>query len=173
MATPLLRTAVAADAAALCDIYNHYVRTDTCTYTETLDDPAARAAWLAGHGPRHPVVVLEHQGEVVAWGALSAFRERSGYRHTVEDSIYCREDWRGRGLGRRLLDHLVAEAKALGHHAIIAAISADQPRSLALHARAGFTEVARLREVGTKFGRWLDVVYLELLLNTAPPPAPR
>ena len=117
-----------------------------------------------------PVLVLEHGAEVVAWGSLSPFRPRVGYRHTVEDSVYCRDDWRGHGLGQRLLAELVARGRAIGHHCIIAGISADQPRSIALHRRAGFVEVARMPEVGCKFGRWLELVYLQLRLNDDPRP---
>ena len=112
----------------------------------------------------HPVLVAEQGGEVVGWGSLSTFNPRRGYARTVEDSIYLRDDWRGRGLGRALLSTLIERARALGHHTIIAGASADQDASIALHAAHGFVEVARLREVGRKFDRWLDVVYLQKML---------
>jgi phosphinothricin acetyltransferase len=83
---------------------------------------------------------------------------------TVEDSVYLDHRWRGRGLGTALLRHLVETAVACGHHTIIAAISAEQAPSVALHARAGFVAAGRLNQVGHKFGQWLDVVYMQLVL---------
>jgi phosphinothricin acetyltransferase len=160
-----LRPATAADCPAISAIYNHYVVHDTCTYDEEPETLAARQEWFAKHGPEHPVLVAEAGGEVVGWGSLSAFRARAAYRHTVENSVYLRHDWHRRGVGALLLAELIRQARALGHHAIIAGISAEQAPSLAIHARHGFVEVARLREVGWKFGRWLDVVYMELLLR--------
>jgi phosphinothricin acetyltransferase len=164
-AAATLRAARPADAAAISAIYNHYVVHDTCTYDEEPETLATRQEWLAKHGPEHPVLVAEAGGEIVGWGSLSAFRARPAYRHTVENSVYLRHDWHRRGVGALLLTELIARARALGHHAIIAGISAEQAPSLAIHAKHGFVEVARLREVGHKFGRWLDVVYLELLLD--------
>ncbi|UJR81623.1 GNAT family N-acetyltransferase [Sandaracinus amylolyticus] len=162
--TRTIRDATPADAAAISRIYNFYVRTSTCTYAleeETLDE---RRAWLDAHGPMHPVLVVEEEGEVVAWGSLSTYNPRRGYARTVEDSIYVRDDQRGKGIGRALLSTLIERARALGHHTIIAGASADQDASIALHAAHGFVEVARLREVGRKYDRWLDVVYLQKML---------
>jgi phosphinothricin acetyltransferase len=164
-AAATLRPARRDDCAAISTIYNHYVVNDTCTYDEQPETLAARQEWFDHHGPLHPVLVAEAGGEVVAWGSLSAFRTRASYRHTVENSVYLRHDWHRRGIGTLLLRELIVQARKLGHHAIIAGISADQPASIAIHAKHGFVEVARLRQVGRKFGRWLDVVYMELLLG--------
>ena len=165
---PRIRDAAPADLAAINAIYNHYVARSTCTYDRDPrgDDDAAR--WLAAHeGPATPhpaTVAVDDAGAVIGWGALSAFRPRWGYRHTVEDTVYVRDDHHGRGVGGALLADLVARARALGHHAIIAAISADQAPSMRLHERAGFTRVALLPQVGHKFDRWLDLAMLQLLL---------
>jgi L-amino acid N-acyltransferase len=163
-----IRLATPSDLPTINAIYNHYVLHSTCTYQTEPETPDARAAWFASHGPAHPVTVAEIDGEVVGWGSLSAFHRRAAYARTVENSLYVRHDRHRRGIGRALLDDLVRRATDLGHHTIIAGISADQAPSIVLHDRAGFVEVARLKEVGHKFGRWLDVVYLQLMLDPKP-----
>ena len=160
--SPTIRLARAEDLEAINAIYNHYVQHTTCTYQETPETIEGRREWFARHGVEHPVVVAEADGQVVGWGALSACHARSAYRYTVEDSVYVAPGFHRRGIGTAMLRALVERARALGYHAIIAAIDRDQAASIALHARFGFEEVGRLREVGFKFGRWLDVVYMEL-----------
>jgi phosphinothricin acetyltransferase len=162
----VIRLAVAADLQAINDIYNHYVEHSTCTYQEQPETFAAREAWLLKHGPEHPATVaVDADGTVIGWGSLSAFHARSAYRFTVENSVYLRHDMRGRGIGALLLADLIERARTIGHHTIIAGIDAAQPASIALHKRFGFEQVAHLREVGFKYGQWLDVIYMELLLS--------
>lgn len=158
------RLATAEDLPAINAIYNHYVLTSTCTYQTDPETAEERARWFSDRDEAHPVTVLEAGGEIVAWGALTRFRRRSAYRYTVEDSTYVRHDCRGRGLGSLLLGDLVRRARELGHHSMIAGISADQAPSIRLHEKFGFARVALLREVGWKFDRWLDVVYMQLVL---------
>jgi phosphinothricin acetyltransferase len=147
------------------DIYNHYVRHSTCTYQEDPEPMASRLEWFARHGAAHPVTVVEAGGQIVGWGALSAYHARSAYRFTVENSVYVAPGFHRRGIGSAILGDLVGRAHTLGHHAIIASIDADQAASIGLHARFGFVEVGHLQEVGFKFGRWLGVVYMELRLG--------
>jgi L-amino acid N-acyltransferase len=164
MDRPTIRDATGKDLAAINTIYNYYVENSTCTYQTEPDTLEERAEWFAAHGAKHPVIVAEWDGEVVGWGSLSPFRGRCAYRFTVENSIYIRGDMHRRGIGRALLTELMERAAALGHHTIIAAISAEQAPSVALHERAGFVKVAHLREVGFKAEQWLDVVYMQLML---------
>jgi L-amino acid N-acyltransferase len=159
-----IRPATVDDCSAINDIYNHYVLTDTCTYQTEPDTLAERQAWFARHGGAHSVLVAEQGEEVVAWGALSAFHPRAGYRFSVEDSIYVRSDCLRRGLGRALLSELLRLARVHGHHTVIALISADKAGSVALHEQFGFTRAAHLREAGYKFDTWLDVAFLQLML---------
>jgi L-amino acid N-acyltransferase YncA len=159
-----IRPATAVDCPAINDIYNHYVLTDTCTYQIEPDTLAERQAWFAHHGGVHPVLVAEQGGEIVAWGALSAFHPRAGYRFSVEDSIYVRSDCTRRGLGRALLSELLRLAREHGHHTVIALISADKAGSVALHEQFEFKPAALLSEVGYKFDTWLDVAFLQLML---------
>jgi phosphinothricin acetyltransferase len=164
MSHPTIRLAAASDLRAINDIYNHYVARSTCTYQTEPETMGDRAKWFAAHGPAHPITVTERDGEIVGWASLSPFHRRAAYRHSVENSIYVRHDLHKQGLGSALLKDLIDRARTAGHHTIIALIDASQPGSIALHDRFGFTNVAHLKEVGHKFDRWLDVVYMQLML---------
>lgn len=159
-----IRLATAADLGSINDIYNYYVLRGNCTWQVEPETAEDRAAWFAGHDAAHPVTVAEIAGRIVGWGSLSQFRSRAAYRNTVENSVYVRDDMQRKGVGRAIVADLIARARAIGHHTIIASISADQAPSIALHRSFGFVEVARMKEVGNKTGTWLDLVYLQLML---------
>lgn len=159
-----LRAATVADLRAIRDIYNHYVAHSTCTYQIEPDTDEKRRDWFANHGAAHPVTVAEMDGAVVAWASLSPWNPREGYARTVEASIYVRHDLLRRGIGSALLADLIERARALGYHAILGGVCATQAASIALQERFGFRQVGYLREVGFKFGRWLDVAIMELVL---------
>jgi len=161
---PTIRLATRSDLAAINDIYNHYVHHSTCTYQEEPATMPEREAWFDAHDREHPVTVLELNGQITGWGSLSRFHARSAYRRTVENSVYVRHDLHGQGIGSALLDDLLRRAAELKLHTIIAGIDTEQSPSIALHRKFGFLEVARLKEVGFKFGRWLDVVYMQKML---------
>ena len=108
--------------------------------------------------------MAEIDGVVAGYASLSAYRERAGYRTTVEDSVYVHADHRGAGVGRALLDEIVDVARERGFHSVIARIVADHAASIRLHAAVGFQHVGVEREVGRKFGRWLDVAVMQILL---------
>jgi L-amino acid N-acyltransferase YncA len=159
-----IRLATEADLVAINDIYNHYVHHSTCTYQEEPEPIEGRRAWFLKHGENHPITVAELDGRVVGWGSLSAYHPRSAYRFTVENSVYVHPQFHRRGIGAAILQDLIHRARALGHQAIIAGIDAEQTPSIAIHAKFGFQHVGHLKRVGFKFGRWLDVIYMELLL---------
>lgn len=162
-----IRPATEADLFAINDIYNHYVLHSTCTYQEepeTLDD---RRLWFRRHGEKHPVIVAEMAGHVVGWGSLSAYHPRSAYRHTVENSVYVHHQHHRKGIGSLLLQELIFKARGLDHRVIIAGIDAEQTASVALHTKLRFEKVGHFQQVGFKFGRWLDVIYMELKLDAA------
>ncbi len=159
-----IRPAVAADCAAINGIYNYYVLHSTTTYQTEPETLEGRLAWLAARGGPHPVTVAEVDGVIVGWGALSRFHPRAAYARTVENAVYVAHDRLGQGIGRAILADLLARAKQLGHHTVIALISAEQAGSLALHAKLGFERVGLLREAGFKMGRWLDVVYMQRMV---------
>jgi phosphinothricin acetyltransferase len=159
-----IRCATTEDLPAINDIYNYFVLNSTCTYQEEPEPLHERHAWFTAHGPAHPITVALLAGEVVGWGSLSTYHKRAAYRNTVENSVYVAHAHHGRGIGRALLQDLIDRAREIGHHTIIAAIDGEQPRSITLHAKMGFKEVGLMRELGFKFGRWLDVHYLQLML---------
>src|SRR5262249_53005328 len=141
-----------------------YVRTSTCTYQVDEDTLADRQTWLAAHDEAHPVTVAIDDGRLVGWGALSWFRQRFGYRFTVEDTVYVRPDMHRRGIGRALVVAPAARARALGHKTVIAGISAEQEGSIRLHERLGFRPAGVLQAAGFKFETWLDLAFLQLVL---------
>ncbi len=165
MGLATVRLATAEDLPVINDIYNYYVPRSTCTYQlepETIED---RVAWFQAHDPqRYPVTVAEQGGEVVGWGALSKFRERAAYAPTVEGSVYIRHDRHRQGLGRLILLDLIERARSAGFHSLIGGVDAEQSASIALQESLGFQRVAHLKQVGYKFDRWLDVIYLQLML---------
>ena len=162
----LIRLASVEDLAAVNEIYNYYVLNSTCTYQEAPSSTGERRRWFDAHDARHPIVVAECGDEIVGFGALSPFRERSAFGFTVEDAVYVRHDRTGRGIGGEILTDLIQRARAIGLHAIIAVIDAEQAGSIGLHEGHGFVRCGELRGVGFKFGRWLNCVYLEYLLDS-------
>jgi L-amino acid N-acyltransferase len=160
----LLRPAVESDLNAINDIYNHYVLHSTCTYQEEPELISERQQWFSNHGQEYPIIVAELNGTVAGWGSLSPYHRRSAYRNTVENSVYVHHDWHSHGIGSLLLQELINRALFLGYHAIIAGIDSDQEHSVGLHAKFNFRIVGRMNQVGCKFDRWLDVIYMELLL---------
>src|SRR5262249_45879153 len=114
-----VRDATTADAAAVCRIYNQGIQDRIATLETEERTPEERAGWLAGRGPRHPVLVSVADGEVVGWASLNVFTPRRAYDHVADISIYVERGWRGRGVGRRLLDALVARAGAIGYHKVV------------------------------------------------------
>lgn len=161
-----IRPASIDDVPTITDIYNEAVLRTTATYDIDPQTVDARVCWFNEHQESGlPVFVAESNGIVVGWSSLSSFRGKDGYRFTVENSIYITEDYRGRGLGKRLLAGLIDSGRELGLHGIIAGIDAETEASIRLHASFGFEKVAYLKQVGFKFGRWLDVVFMQLILD--------
>lgn len=161
-----VRPAVPADLPGLLEIYNEAVLNTTATYDYEPRTLEHRAEWFAERQREgYPVLVaVDEAGRVLGWSALNPFHLRVGYRFTAENSVYVAPDQRGRGLGGQLLGPLLEAGRARGLHAVIAAIDATNEPSLRLHARFGFVKVGHFKETGFKFGRWLDVVYMERLL---------
>lgn len=159
----LIRDAVEADLPAIRDIYNHAVEHTTAIWNEVLIDVDNRRAWLELRRAKgFPVLVAEKDGKVAGYASYGDWRAFDGYRHTVEHSVYVDKDCRGGGIGKKLMLELIARAKAGGMHVMIAAIEAENKASIALHERLGFRLVGIHREVGIKFGRWLDLAAMEL-----------
>ncbi|MEU2623732.1 N-acetyltransferase family protein [Streptomyces sp. NPDC007157] len=163
--TVRIRPARSADAEAVRAIRDHAVEHSTALWTETTQTPAEGAAWLAVHLARGSAFVAEVAGEVAGFAVYGPWRELDGYRHTVEDSVYVREDRHGLGIGSALLGALIAAAREAGHHVMIAGIEAENAASVRLHQRFGFEHAGTVREVGVKFGRRLDLTLMRLPLD--------
>jgi phosphinothricin acetyltransferase len=163
----IIRDAEDRDLDAILEIHNHEILTGTANWSGVAVDRADREAWLADHIARgFPVTVaIDGDGRVLGYGAYGSFRERSGYRFTVENSVYVRGDAQGRGVGRALLIDLIARARAADLHLMVALIEARNSASIALHSGLGFVSAGRLREVGFKFGDWLDLEFMQLALD--------
>lgn len=159
-----IRLATRADAGDINSIQNHYVVHSTATFLTEPLTLEQRLAWLEGRSQAHPVVVAQADDSVVGWGSLEVFRGRPAYRHTAEFSIYVRDEWHRRGIGRAILADLLTRARALGHHALVGGCCSESTAIIALLEASGFSRVAHFREVGRKFDRWLDVVFLQRLL---------
>lgn len=167
-----LRLARRDDVPAILAIYNDAVLHTTATYDYEPRTLEQRLAWFDDHVRDDlPIIVAtDAAGGVVGWSSLSRYHHKPGYRFTVENSIYVAGGHQGRGLGARLLAPLIDAARRRELRAIIAVIDSGNEASLRLHARFGFEQVGHFREIGFKFGRWLDVVYLELLVGLPQPP---
>jgi L-amino acid N-acyltransferase YncA len=161
----LVRPATTSDAAAILSLLNVFITTTTIEWTDTPHNADALERWLDEH---ETVLVADKDGDVVGVAAYGWFRDavqRPGYRYTVENTIHVREDHWGRGVGRDLMHALIGEARRGGKHTMVAAIDGANEGSITFHERLGFVEVARMPEVGAKFGRWLDLVLLQLRLD--------
>ena len=166
----LIRDATEADVPAITDIYNAWIPTHTITWTEMPTTIGERAAWLERQRDEGmPVLVADDNGEVVGFTAYEHFRGEGkwpGYRGTAELSIHVRESHWGRRAGRALVETLIGRAQAAGIHVLVAAIDAENEASLRFHGRLGFIEVGRMPQVGQKFGRWLDLVLMQRIVDT-------
>jgi len=160
-----VRLAQLEDAEAIRRIYNAEVTGSTVTFDLVPRSQAEQREWLEARSGAHAVLVATDDDEVVAFAALSPYRDRPAYATTVEDSIYLAESHRGRGIGRALLAELVALARQHGFHTIMARIVGGHEASIALHESLGFRLVGVERQVGRKFGRWLDVALMQHLLD--------
>jgi L-amino acid N-acyltransferase len=170
MAAPALRLATEADLSAINDIYNYYVLRSTCTYQLEPETLEARRAWFRAHLPeKYAITVAELDGQIAGWGSLSKFRDRAAYDPTVEASVYIHHELHRRGLGRLILVDLIERARAAGFHSLIGGASAEQTASIKLQESLGFTHIAHFKQVGYKFGQWLDVVFLQLMLQDGAP----
>jgi phosphinothricin acetyltransferase len=157
-----IRPARESDAQAVCDIYAWHVTNGTATFDTTAPDAGGWAEKIADFAVRgFPFLVAEREGDVVAYAYAARFRDRAAYAHTCEDSIYVAHDARGGGIGTVLLTALIDAARAAGFQQMIAVIGGGEPASVALHGKCGFVHAGRMRNVGYKFGRLLDTVYMQ------------
>ena len=171
--TYLLRDAVPADLPGIREIYNDAVLNTTAIWNEQAVDLGNRQAWFeARQAQGYPILVaVDAADQVLGYASFGDWRPFEGFRHTVEHSVYIRSDQRGNGLGPKLMHALIERARGCNKHVMVAAIESGNAASIRLHQRLGFTLNGQMPQVGVKFGRWLDLTFMQLILNPdAPPP---
>jgi phosphinothricin acetyltransferase len=165
-----VRDAMEEDIPAMLEIYNDIIANTTAVWHYEPHTYAMRKEWFDQRKQQgFPIFVAAEDGKILGFSSIGSFRPWPGYKHTVENSIYVAADSRGKGVANLLMPPLIDAAKQLNLHAIVAGIEAENKASIALHEQFGFTEVAHFKEVGWKFGRWMDLKFLELIV---PPPLP-
>lgn len=163
-----IRRATSADAETICRIYNQGIEDRVATLETVLRTPDERRQWMESRGSRHPVLVAERDGGVVAWASLNPFNPRPAYDHVADLSIYVERPWRGKGVGRALLARVIETARELGFHKIVLAALASNRAGEALYTKLGFRRVGVYREQGLLDGRWTDVLLMDRLLDERP-----
>lgn len=166
-----IRDAHDADAPGIAHIYNDAVRNTTAIWNEVIVDADNRLAWMRERCRLgYPVLVaVDAHERVIGYASFGDWRAFDGYRHTVEHSVYVDQSARRAGVGRALLAALIVRARSLGKHVMVGAIEAGNEASIALHLKLGFERSGHMKEVGTKFGRWLDLAFLQLRLDDLAP----
>lgn len=160
----LVRRALIADSEPIRRIYNAEVTASTATLDLVARSTIDQVAWMADHSGVYPVLVAEQEGELVGFSSLSPYRSRPGYATVVEDSVYVLGTHRGKGIGHALLSAALDTARSHGFHSVIGRVITEQEASIALHKSCGFEIVGVEKEVGRKFGRFLDVALLQRML---------
>ena len=159
-----IRSCTPADAAAICAIYNQYVRDTVITFEETPVATAEMAQRIDDVTARLPWLVAEERGAILGYAYATPWRTRSAYRLSVETTVYVSPDHMRRGLGAALYRDLIAQLRRLGLHAAVGGIALPNPASIALHEKLGFQKIGQFVEIGRKFDRWVDVGYWQLIL---------
>lgn len=165
-----IRPAKLSDLAAITDIYNEAIRNTTATFDTEPKTQREQTAWFRAHDERHPIFVAELDGLVVGWACLSQWSDRCAYSATAEISLYIKNGFRGKGVGRKLMGSIDAEAQRLRLHTAVVRITEGNLASLHLAERFGFRHVGVMKEVGYKFGRWLDVHLMQKVYSEAKSP---
>ena len=159
-----IRLARRGDAAGVAAIYNHEATRERTVFDLRARSLSEQQEWLAERSGAHSVIVATEDDEILGFASLSPYRTRPAYNTSVESSVFVRRDSLRQGIGRALLERLVALATEHGFHSMIARIAGENESSVALHAECGFEVVGTEREVGRKFGRWLDCTVMQRLL---------
>jgi len=163
------RPAVEADLPRVLDIYNHAIRTGTAVYEDKPHTLEMRQDWFAAKKTAGmPVLVIEDEEGVAGFGTYGPFRSQTGFCFSVEHSVYIAQEKRRLGYGGLLLSALIEAATKQGMHLMIATIDAQNESSIRLHLAFGFAQVGQMKEVGRKFDRWLDIVFLQKTLPSFP-----
>jgi L-amino acid N-acyltransferase YncA len=149
------------DLNAITEIYNEAIRTTTATFDTEPKTEDEQRVWFDSHGPQYPILLAESNGVVVGWASLSKWSDRCAYSGTAEVSLYVKQEFRGRGFGRKLMEAIVSEGNRVGFHTVIGRIAEGNDISVHLAESFGFRHIGVMKEVGRKFGRVLDVYLMQ------------
>jgi len=170
--SPTIRLATLADLDAVCEIYNHEVRTSRCTFDTDPMEGECAIGWFNSHpSDRFPLTVCESNSVIVGWASLSSWSVRCAYDKAAETSVYVHKDARGQGLSSLLYADLIARARALGYRVLLARVALPNAASERLHESVGFQEIGIMRNIGEKFGELVDVRLMDLQLAETEPGA--
>ncbi|MFT3796077.1 GNAT family N-acetyltransferase [Flavobacterium sp.] len=162
----IIRPAVIADVPSILDIVNHAILHTTANYNYEPQTLETQLQWFKDKQQHNfPVIVAEFENQVIGYGAYGTFREKIGYQYTVEHSVYVADNHFGKGIGKLLLTELIRLARAQNYHVMIGAIDADNADSIAFHKKFGFEECGVIKQAGFKFGKWLDLLFMQLILK--------
>lgn len=168
---PEIREAQPEDLPGILEIYNDAVRNTLAIWNEAPVDLANRLAWFTARAEQgYPILVAVDDSGVLGYASFGDWRPFEGFRHTIEHSVYVRSDQRGKGLGLKLLEVLIERARVCGKHVMVAAIESGNAASIRLHERLGFVVTGQMPQVGVKFGRWLDLTFMQLILHPGAEP---
>lgn len=158
-----IRQAAFDDLGQITEIYNDAIEKTTATFDTEPKTPEEQESWFASHDARHPVLIAARDGLIVGWASLSKWSDRCAYSDTAEISLYIKEEYRGKGIGKKLMKAIIQEGKTAGLHTVIARIADSNDISIELCKSFGFQHIGTMREVGKKFGKLLDVHIMQLI----------
>ncbi len=160
-----IRPARLDDLPSITEIYNNAIEKTVTTFDTEPKSRDEQKHWFFTHGKKNPILIAEQGGILIGWGALSKYSNRSAYDDTAELSVYVKEQWQGKGIGKALIEAVLKKGKSAGLHAVIARITEGNEKSIHIHESMGFEHVGILKEVGFKFNKRLDVYILEKILE--------
>jgi len=162
-----IRQATLKDLGAITEIYNEAIRNTAATFDTQPKTLEEQKTWFAGHGPKCPILVAEHDGLIIGWASLSMWSDRCAYSDTAEGSFYVKKEYRGKGVGRKLLETVIAEGQKAGLHTVIARITEGNAASIHLVESVGFEHIGIMKEVGRKFGKLMDVYLMQKIYRNS------
>jgi L-amino acid N-acyltransferase YncA len=161
-----IREAKLPDLGAITEIYNEAILKTAATFDTQPKTPEEQKSWFAEHGPKYPMIVAEQDGHVVGWASLSMWSDRCAYTDTAEGSLYVKEEYQGKGIGRKLLEAIIQAGQKAGLHNVVARITEGNEVSIHLCESVGFEHIGVMKEVGRKFGKLLDVNLMQKIYDS-------